>query len=100
MVPDSIFRDAREGVVQGLNPQSRFSTVVLHGEMAVCAWVRHVPSTHHPWVIDLEDEASINDRLVLLPHGFCQGKEEGFFRGVMRLEICVAIPKARHQPAG
>src|SRR5262249_53342303 len=62
MVPDSVFWDTREGVVQGLNPQGRFFTVVLEGEMAVCAWVRHVPSTHHPWVIYLEDEASVNDR--------------------------------------
>src|SRR5262249_52242543 len=100
MVPDSVFWDAGEGVVQGLNPQSRFFTVVLEGEMAVCAWVRHVPSTHYPWVIYLEDEARIDDRPVLLPHGFCQGEEEGFFGGIMRLKICVAVSETRHQPAG
>ena len=76
VVADPVFRQARERVVQRLDPHRREPTVHLGRRRGI----HRVVLGHHPRVVDLEDETRVDDHLVLGLHRVGDGVEELLLR--------------------
>src|SRR5687767_15224131 len=64
VIAHAIDRDAFEGVIENFNPLRRVAPVFLD------AWlgIEHVPGTGETGVVELEDEAGIDDGAILFAH--------------------------------
>ena len=76
MVADAVFRQTGERVVQRLDPHRREPAILLGRRRGI----HRVVLGHHPRVVDLEDEARVDDRLVLGLHRVGDGVEELLLR--------------------
>src|SRR5262249_32733178 len=88
MVAYALLRNTPQGVVDQFHTLGRALAVLCHAEGG---YVR-IPLGRQPRVVDLQNEASLNDGLVLLVQRVCHGGEKRVFS---RIEAVFALVKGR-----
>ncbi len=90
--PDAVLRDVAQGVVQRVDAHLGVLVVVGSAHLR-----EHLPAVAQVRVVDLEDEAGIDDRLVLLRHGVSDGVHELLVRLVVLVRHPVLDRPRRHR---
>src|SRR5262249_10778627 len=88
VVPHALLRNTPQGVVHQLHTLGRALAVLCHAD----GWYLRIPLRRQPRVVDLQNEASINDGLGLLVQGVCHCREKRLFG---RIEAVFALVKGR-----
>ena len=78
----AILGNAAQRVVEDLDPQGDEPPAFLHADAG-----RAIPVGHELWVVDLQQEAGIDDRLVLLVHRIGEGGEIFLLRPVIVVAV-------------
>ena len=79
MEADAVGRQSANGVIEGLDADHGELLVVLDARL----WIDHVPVLGDRRIVELKDQAGVDDRLVFLAHGFADRVHEFFVAFVM-----------------